>query len=192
MQTLRQKWLFDLVAVVQCQALTYAQDDIERIEPALRDCVAPPSTPLETLLLEGLIAIARENQHSVIPSSTAGDTSRIPSVVWNARRLLQERYRDALSYRTLGRELNCNPEYLATLFHKAFGETIHGFLRRTRIEKSIPMLRRGEKVEAIALQVGFTSKSGFLRAFRIVMGQKPTAMRARKSLRAPARGRGSL
>jgi AraC-like DNA-binding protein len=94
-------------------------------------------------------------------------------VVAAARRLIHERYEEPLRYRELGRAVGCNPEYLEVLFRKHTGTTLRGYLRQTRLERARELVRGGQKVESVALAVGFRSKSGFLRAFRRAFGMTP-------------------
>jgi AraC-like DNA-binding protein len=56
---------------------------------------------------------------------------------------------------------------------------IHAYLVRTRMQRADELLRRGEKVEAVALLVGYKSKTNFYRQFKRHFDVTPAAFRDR-------------
>ena len=65
-------------------------------------------------------------------------------------------------------------------FKITFGETPHRYLQRRRVERAMLLLRETDRsVTDICLDVGFTSLGTFSRTFRDVVGESPTAHRAR-------------
>jgi AraC family transcriptional regulator len=68
-------------------------------------------------------------------------------------------------------------------FHRVFqgvvGETLWGFIRRIRIERSASMLvqQRHESITSIALDCGFSSSAAFSRSFRERFGMSPSEFR---------------
>ncbi len=175
---MRPAWVYEVVTAVQRLALTFDENS----ETAIRQAVSAPATPLEGMLLDGLVAMSNLKQKR--RQSPQPPTSlQTPDIITRARQLLQQRYMEALSYVTLGRELGCDPEYLESRFRQDVGQSLHAFLTNTRIEKASPLLERGQKVESVALQVGFRSKSGFLRAFRRVTGHTPRVASSRNTLK---------
>lgn len=66
------------------------------------------------------------------------------------------------------------------------GITLNEWRQRMRVVKAIDMLERGDKVENVAFNVGYSSASAFISMFSRVSGQTPGSIRApfgkRKSL----------
>ena len=52
------------------------------------------------------------------------------------------------------------------------------YVARTRIERAARAIRNGEKVKAVALEVGFRSKKNFYRQFRRRFGTAPAKYRS--------------
>jgi AraC-like DNA-binding protein len=179
---IRPDWLFHVVHEFQRVAAQTGQDSIEQYLVRLTGTIPAPSTALEALLLRGLIAMARAAEHC--DGSEAGDISLVTMpLVERAQRLFHERYAEPLTYPTIGDQLGCDPEYLESIFRKAIGETLHGYLRRVRVEKAMSLIAAEEKVEVAAYEVGFRSKSGLLRAFRSVKGARPSELLSVSSLK---------
>lgn len=65
-------------------------------------------------------------------------------------------------------------------FREAFGETPYGYLQTRRAERAMALLRRpGATVSGVCLDVGFTSLGSFSAAFTRLVGESPSAYRAR-------------
>src|SRR3981189_1930924 len=77
-------------------------------------------------------------------------------------------------------------------FRETFGETPHRYLQRRRVERAMELLRETDRpVAEICLDVGFNSLGTFTRTFREIVGEPPSAYRARfagdgAALRVPA------
>lgn len=64
-------------------------------------------------------------------------------------------------------------------FKHAFGVTPGGFVKETRLQRAAKLLRTtDEPVKAIALDVGFSSRSHFSRAFKERFGREPARFRS--------------
>lgn len=68
-------------------------------------------------------------------------------------------------------------------FKTTFGETPHRYLQRRRIERAMYLLRTTtDDVTDICMEVGFSSLGTFGRTFREIVGEPPSAHRARGPL----------
>jgi transcriptional regulator GlxA family with amidase domain len=68
-------------------------------------------------------------------------------------------------------------------FRVAFGETPHRYLQRRRVERAMYLLRTTQRsVTDVCMEVGFTSLGTFSRTFRDIVGEAPSAFRARGAL----------
>ena len=76
-------------------------------------------------------------------------------------------------------------------FKAAFGETPHRYLQRRRIERAMFLLRTTDaSVTDVCMRCGFSSLGTFSRTFSDIIGESPSAFRARgatseRSLRLP-------
>lgn len=72
-----------------------------------------------------------------------------------------------------------SPAHFSRCFRAVFGETPHRYLQRRRVERSMFLLREGDRsVTDVCFDVGFTSLGTFSRTFRQVVGQTPSEYRA--------------
>src|ERR1700753_1378445 len=102
------------------------------------------------------------------------------------RRMLRARdararpYAQPLDLEALARIAHSSPAHFGRQFREVFGETPHRYLQRRRIERAVDPLRATYRtVTDIALDVGFITLGPFSRTFSTIVGQSPTAYRAR-------------
>lgn len=107
----------------------------------------------------------------------AGTESRVVS---NARALIEDHHCEHLTTSTVARAVGCSRCHLATRFRLETGYTIRGYLSVLRATTAIAMVLRGDKVESIALSVGYRSKKNFYRVCRQVTGTTPGEFRQAK------------
>jgi AraC-like DNA-binding protein len=89
-------------------------------------------------------------------------------------------YAQPLDVPTLARIAHVSEAHFIRTFLATFGETPHRYLQRRRIERSMSLLRETDRsVTDICLEVGFASLGTFSRTFRTIVGESPTAYRAR-------------
>ena len=92
----------------------------------------------------------------------------------------------------LARLAHVSPSHFSRQFRATFGETPHRYLQRRRVERAMELLRDTDRpVTEICLDVGFNSLGTFSRTFREIVGESPSAYRARfagdgVALRVPA------
>jgi len=73
-----------------------------------------------------------------------------------------------------------------TVFREVVGTTPNAYLRSWRLSLGYRRLARGDRVKAVAREVGFTSAAGFSRAYSREFGHPPKLERRLASLEKPA------
>jgi AraC-like DNA-binding protein len=97
-----------------------------------------------------------------------------------ARDLMDREYARPLDVSELARAALMSPAHFSRQFRAAYGETPYAYLMTRRIERAKALLRGGElSVTEVCLEVGCTSLGSFSARFAQVVGQTPTAYRAR-------------
>ena len=87
---------------------------------------------------------------------------------------------ERLTTGSIARRFGCSTRSLSTLFQEELGTTVREYVLRRRVRSALDLVRRGEKVEAAMLQVGYHNKTHFYRAFEMVTGQKPGRARVER------------
>ena len=102
------------------------------------------------------------------------------------RRLLRARdvtdryYADPLDVSTLARVALMSSAHFSRRFKAVFGESPHQYLYRRRIERAKWLLRTSDlSVTSVSDAVGYSSLGTFTRTFMRIVGETPTAHRAR-------------
>jgi transcriptional regulator GlxA family with amidase domain len=105
------------------------------------------------------------------------------------RRLLRARdamdrdYAGPLDIPTLARIALVSEAHFIRTFRATFGETPNRYLQRRRVERAMYLLRSTDRsVTDICLDVGFSSLGTFSRVFSSIVGEPPSAYRARGPL----------
>ena len=97
-----------------------------------------------------------------------------------ARDAMDRAYAQPLDIASLARIAHVSQAHFIRTFRATFGETPHRYLQRRRVERSMFLLRETDRsVTDICLEVGFTSLGTFSRTFRDIVGESPSAYRAR-------------
>lgn len=95
-----------------------------------------------------------------------------------ARRIIENELTGELSVTALAERLGLNGDYLRALFREEFGEPIHGYILRRRLELAGQLLRATPlPIKEIAAQAGFPNEFYFSRLFRRRKGLSPTEWR---------------
>jgi len=123
-----------------------------------------------------------------------------------ARDLIDREYSRPLEVAQLARAALMSTAHFARQFRATYGETPYSYLMTRRIERAKLLLRRGElSVTEVCLEVGCSSLGSFSARFTELVGETPTAYRARnhdalasvpgciaKDLTRPSRKRGGV
>ena len=97
-----------------------------------------------------------------------------------ARDLMDRQYARPLDVATLARAALMSSAHFSRQFRAAYGETPYTYLMTRRIERAKALLRRGElSVTDVCPAVGCTSLGSFSARFTQLVGETPTAYRAR-------------
>src|ERR1700723_4191702 len=80
-----------------------------------------------------------------------------------------------------------SPSLFSRRFREAYGETPYAYLQARRVERAMALLRRGMSVTDACMAVGFTSLGSFSSTFTRLVGEPPSAYRARDHSRLPPR-----
>jgi transcriptional regulator GlxA family with amidase domain len=97
-----------------------------------------------------------------------------------ARDRMDREYAEPLDVAALARTALMSPGHFQRSFRAAYGETPYGYLMTRRIERAKALLRRGDlSVTEVCLAVGCTSLGSFSSRFTELVGETPSAYRAR-------------
>ena len=97
-----------------------------------------------------------------------------------ARDLMDREYARPLDVAAIAREALMSTAHFSRQFRATYGETPYAYLMTRRIERAKLLLRRGDlSVTEVCLEVGCTSVGSFSARFTELVGETPTAYRAR-------------
>src|SRR6201987_1709142 len=97
-----------------------------------------------------------------------------------ARDLMDREYASPLDVAALARTALMSTAHFSRQFRAAYGETPYAYLMTRRIERAKALLRQGDlSVTDVCLAVGCTSLGSFRARFAQLVGETPTAYRAR-------------
>ncbi|MCW2891408.1 MAG: hypothetical protein QOH87_1423 [Trebonia sp.] len=97
-----------------------------------------------------------------------------------ARDLMDREYASPLDVATLARTALMSTAHFSRQFRDAYGETPYAYLMTRRIERAKALLRLDDlSVTEVCLAVGCTSLGSFSARFTELVGETPTAYRAR-------------
>jgi AraC-like DNA-binding protein len=97
-----------------------------------------------------------------------------------ARDMMDREYAGPLDVAALARVALMSTAHFARQFREAYGETPYSYLMTRRIERAKALLRRGDlSVTEVCMAVGCSSLGSFSARFTQLVGETPTAYRAR-------------
>jgi transcriptional regulator GlxA family with amidase domain len=97
-----------------------------------------------------------------------------------ARDLMDREYASPLDVASLARAALMSTAHFSRQFRAAYGETPYAYLMTRRIERAKALLRGGElSVTEVCMAVGCSSLGSFSSRFTELVGETPTAYRAR-------------
>ena len=132
-------------------------------------------------LMQGLpcpdAAILIQPSHVTVRRST--DTIAIPDLAAiQALRIIRDRYQTPLTIPQIAKEVGVSVRQLQTSFQRHLGFTMIQELTRIRVKHAKQLLQQTDlKLDAIALDCGFSNRFHFIRAFQRVTHIRPTAFR---------------
>ena len=97
-----------------------------------------------------------------------------------ARDRMDREYAQPLDVPALARTAMMSPAHFSRRFREAYSETPYSYLMTRRIERAKALLRRGDlSVTEVCFAVGCTSLGSFSARFTELVGETPSAYRAR-------------
>jgi AraC-like DNA-binding protein len=97
-----------------------------------------------------------------------------------ARDLIDRDYARPLDVPAMALAALMSPAHFSRQFRAAYGETPYSYLMTRRIERAQALLRRGDlSVTDVCMAVGCTSLGSFSTRFTELVGESPSAYRAR-------------
>src|SRR6266496_6801260 len=100
--------------------------------------------------------------------------------VRRARDLIDREYSRPLDVPAMARTALMSPAHFSRQFRAVYGETPYSYLMTRRIERAKALLRRGDlSVTDVCMAVGATSLGSFSARFTELVGESPSAYRAR-------------
>jgi transcriptional regulator GlxA family with amidase domain len=97
-----------------------------------------------------------------------------------ARDQMDRDYAEPLDVPALARGALMSAGHFSRMFRSAYGETPYSYLMTRRIERAKALLRRGDlSVTEVCFAVGCTSLGSFSSRFTELVGESPSAYRAR-------------
>ncbi len=94
-----------------------------------------------------------------------------------ARRIIQDRFTQAISLGELAAEVGLSKFHLLRLFREEVGTTPHAYQLHLRISRAREMLDARAPAAEVALVCGFADQAHFTRAFKRIVGYTPGAFR---------------
>jgi two-component system response regulator YesN len=102
-------------------------------------------------------------------------------VIGQAKRYINQHFREPVSLEDVAREVHLSPFYLSRLFKEKEGVNFVDYLTRLRLEEAKKLLAQtNDTVAAIAEQVGYAEANYFSRIFRRHFGMSPSEYRERR------------
>ncbi len=148
----------------------------ERVVLARRGATGrgPPCDPAATPWRQG--AVASPHYSGIVTPQELENLAHLR----RARDLMDREYARPLDVAAIARAAFMSPAHFSRRFRAAYGETPYTYLMTRRIERAKALLRRGDmSVTEVCLAVGCTSLGSFSARFTEVVGEPPTAYRAR-------------
>ena len=116
----------------------------------------------------------------VISTTAAEQRLRELRQLRRVRDRMDREYAQPLDVEALARGVNMSAGHLSRQFKLAYGESPYSYLMTRRIERAMALLRHGDmSVTEACFAVGCTSLGSFSARFTQVLGETPSAYRAR-------------
>lgn len=97
-----------------------------------------------------------------------------------AKDYIYKHLHETIRIRDIAEKLDTTPSYLAQVFKKSEGITLHQFIMQEKLERSKNLLQYSDyDIQAISQYLGFHSQSHFTREFTRLVGVSPARYRSR-------------
>jgi AraC-like DNA-binding protein len=102
--------------------------------------------------------------------------SHPPSLGSSIGRLVRRDFNESWSLTRLARRFSATPSEINSAFQRTFGRSVRDYQRSVRLAAALEVILQ-EKIEAVALRIGFRSKKNFYTAFTKIIGLRPSEFR---------------
>jgi two-component system, response regulator YesN len=124
--------------------------------------------------LEHLESVLKDLCEQFIEQGKSIDLTSRNEDVLKAQKYVQTHLREKISLTEVAAHLHLNSSYFSRMYKKETGEGFVEYVTRVKMEKAIELLDHSIKsVEQIAYELGFESKSYFLKTFKRYFGYSP-------------------
>ncbi len=96
-------------------------------------------------------------------------------------KFINDNLTEDMSIERISKKFFISRYHLMRIFRDATGETIHSYIRKTRLLRAAELLRQGVPVVKASEECGFSEYSTFLRAFRTQFGKSPSKLTSDES-----------
>ncbi|MBQ7039460.1 MAG: helix-turn-helix domain-containing protein [Clostridia bacterium] len=111
---------------------------------------------------------------------TAKDSN--PKLIQDIKRYLDENCSENITNKVIGDEFSYHPNYVNRMFKKYTGETVHSYVTKARLKKSLHMILESDyQVAEISNICGFSSYAYFIKCFREKYGVSPLKYRKQRN-----------
>lgn len=93
---------------------------------------------------------------------------------------MDREYARPLDVPAMARHALMSPAHFSRRFRATYGETPYSYLMTRRVERAMTLLRGGASVTDACMEVGCTSLGSFSSRFTELVGETPSAYRARR------------
>ena len=114
------------------------------------------------------------NQESCQPKN---EISSLPENILMLQQYIDHNFCRISSVSQVAKHFFYSREYVSRLFRKYFDTTISDYIMKRRIAESQTLIMQGVPLIEVSYQVGFSSLSTFIRAFRTVTRMTPSEYR---------------
>jgi AraC-like DNA-binding protein len=183
----RREWLLEATRQVQLFADSLTMGPESSLVKVWMNRLPIPGSHLEARILQGLVAeMYLTSMRTIFSAPFTFDvraprqspTDRRRGVADRARTLIDAELGHPWTLTELSRRVTCNRTTMQMAFRMAFGEPVHRYVVRRRIEVAKVLLRNSDlKIEAIVGETGYKSKTAFYRAFEGSVGITPAQFR---------------
>lgn len=149
---------------------------LEQIEKEYRKKAIGWQFKIKLLLYHILVDYAR--YYNDFKTREAAE-NRYSAYVSRAIAYVTEHFAEDVSVQSLAEHVGICPDYLSRQFRTAIGVTVHDYIQRYRISRSLAYLLQGYSVKEVAEKCGFHSIGYFSRVFKNEVGIPPTLYKQR-------------
>ena len=147
-------------------------DEVAALLRLLEQCrrfESPMNEQKSALYLSALLCAFYEKHAASVPN---------PHVM-QMKQYIHDHLFEQLTPAGVSRAIYLSPNYCNRIFKRYTGESISGYIIRTRIEEAHRRILRGVPLSEVSVSLGYHDYSYFSRQFRKVTGQSPLQLRLR-------------